>query len=64
MPMTTLTSREFNQYTDRAKKAALRGPVVITDRGIVLRAPAAGSRSAMLPDDHAQGRSCISCSIG
>jgi prevent-host-death family protein len=29
---TTLSSREFNQDTGRAKKAARRGPVVITDR--------------------------------
>ncbi len=33
MPVTTLSSREFNQDTSRAKKAALSGPVVITDRG-------------------------------
>jgi len=33
MPVTTLTSREFNQDTGRAKKAALEGPVYITDRG-------------------------------
>lgn len=31
--VTTLTSREFNQDTARAKKAATEGPVVITDRG-------------------------------
>ena len=31
--MTTLTSREFNQETGRAKKAADQGPVFITDRG-------------------------------
>jgi prevent-host-death family protein len=30
---TTLTSREFNQDTSRAKKAARSGPVIITDRG-------------------------------
>ncbi|MBT9588371.1 type II toxin-antitoxin system Phd/YefM family antitoxin [bacterium] len=30
---TTLSSREFNQDTGRAKKAALAGPVFITDRG-------------------------------
>ena len=30
---TTLSSREFNQDTGRAKSAARRGPVVITDRG-------------------------------
>jgi prevent-host-death family protein len=30
---TTLTSREFNQDTGRAKKAADQGPVIITDRG-------------------------------
>jgi prevent-host-death family protein len=30
---TTLTSREFNQDTSGAKKAASRGPVFITDRG-------------------------------
>jgi prevent-host-death family protein len=31
--VTTLTSREFNQDTSGAKKAASRGPVFITDRG-------------------------------
>jgi prevent-host-death family protein len=31
--ITTLTSREFNQDASRAKKAALQGPVFITDRG-------------------------------
>ncbi|MEN9502150.1 MAG: hypothetical protein RI964_1435 [Pseudomonadota bacterium] len=31
--ITTLSSREFNQDTSRAKKAALKGPVFITDRG-------------------------------
>jgi hypothetical protein len=30
---TTLSSREFNQDTGRAKSAARRGPVIITDRG-------------------------------
>jgi prevent-host-death family protein len=30
---TTLSSREFNQDTGRAKKAAAEGPVIITDRG-------------------------------
>jgi prevent-host-death family protein len=30
---TTVTSREFNQDTGRAKKAAADGPVFITDRG-------------------------------
>jgi len=29
----TMTSREFNQHTNAAKSAALRGPVVVTDRG-------------------------------
>jgi prevent-host-death family protein len=33
MPITTLSSREFNQDTSRAKKAAKDGPVFITDRG-------------------------------
>jgi prevent-host-death family protein len=33
MAMTTLSSREFNQDTGRAKKASLEGPVFITDRG-------------------------------
>lgn len=33
MAITTLSSREFNQDTSRAKKAAKRGPVIITDRG-------------------------------
>ncbi|EIJ35120.1 type II toxin-antitoxin system prevent-host-death family antitoxin [Thiothrix nivea] len=31
--MTTLSSREFNQDASKAKKAALKGPVFITDRG-------------------------------
>ncbi len=33
MAITTLSSREFNQETGRAKKAARKGPVFITDRG-------------------------------
>jgi prevent-host-death family protein len=31
--ITTFSSREFNQDTSRAKKAARKGPVFITDRG-------------------------------
>jgi prevent-host-death family protein len=31
--ITTLSSREFNQNTSGAKKAARKGPVFITDRG-------------------------------
>jgi prevent-host-death family protein len=33
MSITTLTSRELNQDVGRAKKAAEKGPVFITDRG-------------------------------
>ncbi len=33
MAITTLSSREFNQDTGRAKKASSSGPVFITDRG-------------------------------
>jgi prevent-host-death family protein len=33
MTITTLSSREFNQDTSGAKKAAQQGPVFITDRG-------------------------------
>jgi prevent-host-death family protein len=33
MAITTFSSREFNQDTGRAKTAARRGPVFITDRG-------------------------------
>lgn len=33
MSITTVTSREFNQYAGVAKKAANSGPVFITDRG-------------------------------
>jgi PHD/YefM family antitoxin component YafN of YafNO toxin-antitoxin module len=33
MAIKTITSREFNQDTSAAKKAAQRGPVFITDRG-------------------------------
>ncbi|NLS04392.1 type II toxin-antitoxin system Phd/YefM family antitoxin [Rhizobium sp. P32RR-XVIII] len=31
--MTVMTSREFNQDSSGAKKAAAKGPVFITDRG-------------------------------
>ena len=33
MSVTTLSSREFNQDASGAKRAALNGPVFITDRG-------------------------------
>lgn len=33
MTITTVSSREFNQDTSKAKKAAKAGPVFITDRG-------------------------------
>jgi prevent-host-death family protein len=33
MPITTVSSRAFNQNTSAAKKAAKDGPVFITDRG-------------------------------
>jgi prevent-host-death family protein len=33
MPVTTFSSRDFNQYASEAKKAAEQGPVFITDRG-------------------------------
>lgn len=33
MPITTLSSREFNQGASEAKRAADNGPVIITDRG-------------------------------
>lgn len=33
MSITTISSREFNQDAGGAKKAAERGPVIITDRG-------------------------------
>ncbi|MGD0960915.1 MAG: type II toxin-antitoxin system Phd/YefM family antitoxin [Methylomonas sp.] len=33
MGITTVSSREFNQDVSRAKRAALNGPVFITDRG-------------------------------
>ena len=33
MTITTLSSRQFNQDVSKAKKAALVGPVIITDRG-------------------------------
>lgn len=35
MAITKMTSREFNQDTGSAKKAARRGPVYVTDRGHV-----------------------------
>jgi prevent-host-death family protein len=33
MPTTRLSSRELNQDTGRAKRAARSGPVIITERG-------------------------------
>lgn len=33
MSITTISSRKFNQDVSKAKKAALKGPVIITDRG-------------------------------
>jgi prevent-host-death family protein len=33
MAITKLSSREFNQDTSKAKRAAKRGPVFITERG-------------------------------
>lgn len=33
MTITTVTSREFNQDVSRIKRATLKGPVFITDRG-------------------------------
>jgi hypothetical protein len=33
MTITTLSSREFNQDTSKAKKLSNKGPVFITDRG-------------------------------
>jgi len=33
MTITTLSSRQFNQDASKAKKAAMTGPVFITDRG-------------------------------
>jgi prevent-host-death family protein len=33
MAITKLSSREFNQNTSQAKRAAKKGPVFITDRG-------------------------------
>lgn len=33
MSITTLSSREFNQDTSKAKRATKKGPVFITDRG-------------------------------
>lgn len=33
MSVTTVSSREFNQDTGSAKRASLKGPVFITDRG-------------------------------
>ncbi len=33
MTITTMSSREFNQDASGAKRAANKGPVIITDRG-------------------------------
>ena len=34
MAITTMSSRDFNQDTSGAKRAAKEGPVFITDRGV------------------------------
>lgn len=34
MTITTMSSRDFNQDAGKAKKAADKGPVFITDRGV------------------------------
>jgi hypothetical protein len=36
MAITTITSREFNQDVSRAKRAAKKGPVIVTGRGKTL----------------------------
>ena len=33
MPITTVSSRQFNQDASGVKRAASKGPVIITDRG-------------------------------
>lgn len=33
MTITTMSSRDFNQYLSKAKRSSLKGPVFITDRG-------------------------------
>jgi prevent-host-death family protein len=33
MPISRVSSREFNQHTSRAKTATRSGPVIITERG-------------------------------
>ncbi|MDR1659781.1 MAG: type II toxin-antitoxin system Phd/YefM family antitoxin, partial [Desulfovibrio sp.] len=33
METTTLSGRDFNQYSSEARRAANKGPVFITDRG-------------------------------
>lgn len=33
MPITKISSRDFNQDVGKAKRAAAKGPVIITDRG-------------------------------
>jgi len=33
MPVTKISSREFNQNVSRARRAADSGPVIVTDRG-------------------------------
>ena len=53
MPHHTVSSREFNHDVGRAKKAALRGPVFITDRGrpshVLLSVEAYRALTARLP---------------
>jgi prevent-host-death family protein len=67
MPITTVSSREFNQDASGAKKAAKKGPVFITDRGrpahVLLTIEAyqklAGSRASIVDLLAMPGVECI-----
>jgi prevent-host-death family protein len=63
MAVTKISSREFNQDLSRAKRAAKKGPVVITDRGepayVLMRHDAykrlAGGKKSLLDRLYLQG---------
>jgi prevent-host-death family protein len=58
---TTMSSREFNQDTSHAKKAAARGPVVVTDRGRPTHVLLTYKRYQELTRAHADVASSLGC---
>lgn len=59
MPLTTISSREFNQDTAAAKRAAGEGPVVITDRGAPAHVLLTYERYRELLGSHQSALDCL-----